>query len=114
MPVHNFAFPVAPGNEDMARRFAIEAMGEHRGHYDALMEASGTTRVTWTLDQTPVGSFILVWFEAQDVHEIFEILAEGTDPAATWMRGRVEEISGIDMTQPPPGPPQELILEWPG
>lgn len=42
---------------------------------------------------------------------IFDILANSTDADATWMRGRIEEIGGIEMTGPPPGPPRELILE---
>ncbi len=61
MGVHNFAFPVLPGREDEARRFAEEAVGSHAEHYTSLMKASTTTRVTWTLQQTPGGSFILVW-----------------------------------------------------
>lgn len=112
MIVHNFAFPITPGKEDLARQFAKEALGEHGDHYTSLMKASGTTRVTWTLDETPVGTFILVWFEADDLR-IFEILATGTDPAASWMRGRIEEIGGIELTGPLPGPAPELVLEWP-
>lgn len=112
MPVFNFAFPVVPGKEDVARKFAIEALGEHADHYTDLMSRSGTTRVTWTLNQTPVGTFILVWYEADDVLAIFDIL-QGTDDAATWMRGRIEESGGIALTGPLPGPQPELILEWP-
>lgn len=113
MAVHNFAFPVLPGKEDLARQFAKEALGEHREDYTSLMKASGTTRVTWTLNETPAGMFILVWYEADDVLAIFDILANSTDADAAWMRGRIEEVGGIEMTGPPPGPPPELILAWP-
>jgi hypothetical protein len=47
MGVYNFAFPVLPGKEDEARKFAEEALGSHAEHYTSLMRASGTTRVTW-------------------------------------------------------------------
>jgi hypothetical protein len=77
------------------------------------MERSGTTRVTWTLNETPVGTFILVWFEADQPLAIFEVLATSADDAASWMRGRIEEIGGIELAGPPPGPAPELILEWP-
>lgn len=113
MPVHNFAFPVVPGKEDVARKFSQEALGEHRDHYDSLMKASGTTRVTWTLSETPGGTFILVWYEADEVQAIFDILATSTDDDANWMRSRIEETGGIELTGPLPGPPPELILEWP-
>ena len=113
MPVHNFVFPVLAGKEDLARQFANEVLGDHADDYASLMEASGTTRVTWTLQETPAGTFILVWYEAEEVLKIFEVLATGTDAAAAWMRGRIEECGGIELSGPPPGPRPELILEWP-
>ena len=113
MPVFNFAFPVQPGREDLARKFAAEVRGEHADDYADLMRRSGTTRVTWTLNETPAGTFILVWYEADEVLAIFDILANGRDAAAEWMRGRIEETGGIQLTGPLPGPAPELILEWP-
>ena len=112
MAVFNAAFPVVAGGEDDARAFAEEAGVSQRHHYDSLMAASGTTRVTWTLQQTPAGSFIVVWFEADDPGAIFEILATGEGDDAAWMRGRVADVTGLDMTGPAP-PPPEVILEWP-
>ena len=35
MPVHNFAFPVEPGKEDLARTFADEVRSERADHYAA-------------------------------------------------------------------------------
>ena len=113
MPVHNFAFPVVPGKEDLARHFAKEVVSDHADDYASLMEDSGTTRVTWTLQETPAGTFILVWYEADDVLRIFDVLAARRNDAAAWMRGRIEECGGIELSGPPPGPAPELILEWP-
>jgi hypothetical protein len=113
MAVHNFAFPVLPGKEAEARKFGEEAVGSHAGYYTALMKASGTTRVTWTLQQTPAGSFILVWYEADEVEKIFEILATKAGADADWMRARITEVGGVDIREPMPGPPPELIMEWP-
>jgi hypothetical protein len=113
MPVHSFIFPVVLGKEDLARQFAKEVLTDHAGDYASLMEESGTTRVTWTLQETPAGTFILVWYEAAEVLKIFEILAARADDAAAWMRGRIEECGGIVLSGPPPGPTPELILEWP-
>lgn len=59
MGVRNFAFPVLPGKEDEARKFAEEAVGSHAEYYTSLRKASGTTRVTWTLQQTPTGRSFL-------------------------------------------------------
>lgn len=113
MAVHNFVFPVVAGKEELARHFAKEAASDHADDYTALMEASGTTRVTWTMQETPAGTCILVWYEADEVLKILQVLATRTDAAASWMRGRIEECGGIDLSGPPPGPAPELILEWP-
>lgn len=95
MSVYNFAFPVLPGKEDEARKFGEEAVGSHAEHYTSLMKMSGTTRVTWTLQQTPTGSFMLVWFEADEVHKIFEVLATRTGEDADWMRGRIKTLAAL-------------------
>jgi len=113
MAVYNFAFPVLPGREGEARKFAQDALGAHRQHYNSLMKASGTTRVTWSLQQTPAGSFMLVWFEAKDVQAIFELLGKGTGDDAAWMRGWIKNVGGVDMTQGPMDSQPEIILEWP-
>ncbi|MBX7161668.1 MAG: hypothetical protein K1X95_15375 [Acidimicrobiia bacterium] len=113
MTAYNFAFPVQPGKTDLARKFAAEVHAEHADHYTDLMERSGTTRVTWTLNDTPAGMFILVWYEATEPLAIFEVLATSDDDAANWMRGRIEECGGIELTGPLPGPAPEVVLEWP-
>lgn len=112
MAVYNFAFPVLLGKEDEARKFAAEAVGSHSEHYTSLMNASGTTRVTWTFQQMPAGSFLLVWFEANDVQKIFEILASRTGEDADWMRERIKDVGGVDMREPMPFPVPEIIMEW--
>lgn len=113
MAAFNFAFPVLPGKEAEALKFAQEALGSHRQHYNSLMKASGTTRVTWSLQETPTGTVLLVWFEANDVQAIFELLGKGTGDDAVWMRGRIKEVGGVDMSEGQPGPQPKLILDWP-
>lgn len=114
MGVYNFAFPVLPGKEAAARQFAEEAVESHAEHYTSLMNASGTTRVTWTLQHTPAGAFLLVWFEAEEEQKISELLATRTGEDADWMRSRIKDVGGADMREPMPGPPPELVMEWPG
>ena len=112
MAVFNGIFPVLPSKEDDARKFAEEAVGSHGDHYNALMKASTTSRVTWTIQETPAGTFLSVWFEADETEAIFGHLATGTGEDVDWMRGRIKEVTGLDMTEPADGPPPEVILEW--
>lgn len=114
MGIFNAVFPVPAGKEDEARKFAGEATGSHRREYDALMEASTTRRVTWTLQTSASGSLLSVWFEADDPDAIFRILATSDGDDAAWMRGRINDVLGLDMTAPREGPAPEQILSWPG
>lgn len=111
MGVFNGMFPVQPGKEDDARAFAAEAVGARRAGYEAHHSRSGTTRETWALQQTPMGSFILVWFEG-DVEKAFGDLATNDDEFVAWFRDRVLDVTGVDLAVPPEGPPPAVLVDW--
>lgn len=54
---------------------------------------------------------MLVWFESVDPDKTFAELAHDSSQFAVWFRERVQEINGIDLTQPPEGGP-ELLVDW--
>ena len=114
MAVFNGMFPVLPGKEDDARKFAEEALGSHRHHYEGVQKATATSRETWTLQETPGGTFLLAWIEAEDIEAGFEHFATATGADIDWMRGRMKEVTGVDMTEPDDSPRPEVILEWSG
>jgi hypothetical protein len=112
MAIFNGAFPVLPGEVDQARAFAKETMGPKRSGFDESQKRGGITRETWSLQEMPDGSaLVLVWFESPDPEKSFAELAHDTSDFAVWFRGRVMEISGVDLTAPQEGGP-ELVLEW--
>jgi hypothetical protein len=111
MAVMNMMLPVLPGKEDDVRKFAEEAMGSHRKHFDGFQKKTSTSRETWVIQETPGGSFILVWFEGDDLEAGFELMATGTGEDFDWMRGRIKDVTGVDMTEPG-GPLPEVILHW--
>ena len=114
MAVFNGAFPVLPGKLDDGRAFAKETMGAQRAGYDEIQKRNGITRETWTLQETPDGNaFVLVWFECPDVEAVFADIAKDESDFATWFRGKVKEISGVDMTEEG-GTAPEVILDWQG
>lgn len=111
MPVFLGAFPVLPGKADEVRKFAQETLG--RGEeFSASQKKSGVSREEWSLQETPMGDLVLVRFEADDIEKSFERLATSTDDFDVWFRGRVMDISGVDLAAPPDGPPPEIILDW--
>lgn len=112
MAVANFMIPVLAGKEGDARKFAEEAMGSNRHHFDSMQNATETSRETWTIQETPGGTFMLVWIEAPDVEAGFEHMATATGDDAVWMRGRIKDVTGMDMSEADGGPQAEVILEW--
>ena len=112
MAVFNGAFPVLPGKEDAGRAFAKACVGERKAEFDEMQARAKAQRGTWTLQQSPMGSLILVWFEADDVEHVFTDLATAQDDFTVWFRAQVQEVSGVDMSAPAESPPPELVLEW--
>ena len=105
------AFPVLPGKDDDARKFAQETMG--RGEeFSASQKRGGVTKEEWAFQQSPMGSLMLVHFEANDIEKAFGVLAESSDGFDVWFRGRVQELTGVDLAAEPEGPPPEIVLDW--
>jgi hypothetical protein len=111
MGVFSGMFPVQAGKEADAREFAAEVLGARRAEFDALQARSDTTRETWALQETPMGSFMLLWFEG-DVERAFADLATNDSDFATWFRGRVLDVTGVDVAAPSDEPPPVVLLDW--
>jgi hypothetical protein len=112
MAVFNGAFPILPGKEQAGRDFAAASMGERRKGFDALQNTSNVTRETWALQETPMGSFMLVWFEAPDIEKAFTDLATTGNEFSNWFLGQVKDVTGVDLSAPVEGPPPEVLVDW--
>ena len=110
MAVFNGVFPVLPGQEDAARAFAAETIGPRKAQLAEHLNRSSVTRETWTLQETPMGSLIDVWFEG-DVESAFVDLATSDSEYITWFRKQVIDITGVDLAAPPAGPMPEVLID---
>lgn len=111
MAVFNGVFPVLPGQEDAIRAFGKEIAGPRLKDFAAQQANSDVTDELWTLQQTPMGSFVLVYFKG-DVEKAFEDIGSSDSEFATWFRAQVLAISGVDLAKPDDGPPAEAVLDW--
>jgi hypothetical protein len=111
MGVFNGMFPVQAGKEEDARAFAAEVVGARRAGYEAHHARADTTRETWALQETPMGSFILVWFEG-DVETAFADLATNDSEFVTWFRAQVLDVTGVDLAAPSAEPPPTVLVDW--
>jgi hypothetical protein len=78
MAVFMGAFPVLPGKEDEARKFAQETL-DRRDEFEESERRVGITKEEWALQQTPMGSMVVVRFETDDVAGAFAGLAESNE-----------------------------------
>jgi hypothetical protein len=111
MGVFNGIFPIKTGREADARGFAAETFGARRPGFEAHMVRAGVSRETWALQETPMGSFMIVWFEG-DVDKAFGDLATDDSEYGSWFRGQVLDVTGVDMATPPDGPPPAVLLDY--
>jgi len=112
MAVFNGVFPILPGKEQGGKDFAAACIGERRKGFEAQLARTGLSRETWALQETPMGSFMLVWFEAPDIEKTFTELATSDDEFTIWFRGQVKDVTGFDLSAPPEGPPPDLLVDW--
>jgi hypothetical protein len=112
MTVFSGAFPILSGKEQAGRDFAAACMGERRKGFEALQATSRVTRETWALQETPMGSFMLVWFEAPDIEKVFTDLATAGNEFTTWFLGQVKDVTGVDLGSPPESPPPDVLVDW--
>jgi hypothetical protein len=111
MAVFNGAFPIQAGKEEDARAFAAETSGARRPDFEAHLTRVGITRETWTVQETPMGSLMLVWFDG-DVEKAFADLATNDSEYMTWFRAQVLDVTGVDLATPPDGPPPAVVVEY--
>lgn len=111
MAVFNGAFPILSGKEQAGRDFAAACMGERRSGFEDQLARDGISRETWSLQETPMGSFMLVWFEAPDIEKAFTELATTDNEFTVWFRSQVMDLTGVDLSAPPESPPPDLLVD---
>lgn len=111
MGVFNGVFPIQAGKEQAARAFAAETIGARRAGFEEHLTRVGITRETWSLQETPMGSLMVVWFDG-DVEKAFTDLATNDSEYISWFRAQVLDVTGVDLAAPSDAPPPEVLVEY--
>lgn len=109
-----FAVPILPGKTEDLKRLAEEIKGPRRSEFEESQRRLGVTRENWYIQETPQGDTLVVYMEAANPVGVLQGIAASQEPFERWFKEKVLEINGMDLNQPPPGPPAEVILEWQG
>lgn len=108
------AFPVLPGKTEADIRSIAERFKADPKAYWESRNAMGCTleRAYW--QNTPMGDFVVAYVEssAPTVAESFGRAAMDQTAMGKFFREKVLEVHGVDLTQPPAGPPPEIVAEW--
>lgn len=108
------AFPVLPGKSEadvrrVAERFKEDPMGywESRRSQGISLE-----RAYW--QHTLMGDFVIAYVESTKgtLGDAFGSAAQDNTPIGKFFAETVKDVHGIDITQPPEGPPPEVVAEW--
>ena len=102
-------FPVLPGKREALIAFAQKLMGERKAEYEQSQVS--VHRESWYIQPTPHGELCIVHFEAVDPAAVFAGLATSQEPFDIWFREQVLDTTGVDLTQPPGGMPEQ-IFHW--
>ncbi len=105
-----FATPYVPGAIDKERAaMAAVSTGDRAEAHAASRRRAGLTRETVWLQETPDGHVAITYLEADDLDRAMETLMTSDDPHDVWFRELLEEVHGIDMSEPMQ--PPELLID---
>ena len=104
------AIPIPPGKTDQWKAFMATLKGPRLEEFKASRRKLGVHERTF-LQHTPMGDLVVVTLEGADPASAFALFGQGTDDFTRWFLGQVQEIHGIDLTAPPPGPLPELVID---
>lgn len=104
------AIPILPGKEEEWRKFSQELSGNRKQDFIASRKKLNVRERTF-YQHTPMGDFVIVTLEGNDPEGAFQHFASANDDFTKWFVERVKAVHGVDLSQPPPGPLPELIVD---
>ncbi len=112
MPMIAMAAPIPPEKYEKWREGMSSYAGARRAEYDASRRRMGAVRQGVWVQQTPQGPIELLFIEAEDLARVFEQVATSEEPFDVEFRAFIQDVYGLDLTQPLPVPLPELVLDW--
>ena len=93
------ALPVIPGRTEAYRRFVQELQGSRRAAFVAACHRWGIAGMALALAPHRPGDVILAYIVlARDLGDVEARLAVADDPFDRWLKARVRELHGVDLS----------------
>lgn len=108
------AFPLKPEcTVEQVQAVIAELKGPRQKEIAAMHRSHGVTHESWYLQETPHGYWVIAIDQVEgDVRASAQRYAQENSGFTGWFKERVQELTGVDMTQEPLGPPTTAIYEW--
>jgi hypothetical protein len=110
MPLLVRAFPLLTSVEGI-KQFA-EELTSRSSETDAFYRKYGVTHESWHVQQTPNGPWVIGVAKIEDPSEAGARYAASSDDFDAWFKGRVFQLSGVDLNNAPLGPPTQQVFAW--
>jgi hypothetical protein len=107
------AIPVLPGKSEQLDSFVGQLNGERKRDFQESRRRLGIRERAFR-QRTPQGEVVILAIEGDDPMGAFSRFGAGSDEFTRWFVQQVREIHGLDLTQPPPGPPPTLMVDSEG
>ena len=111
MTVMAMTVPVPPGKMEALEAYIAEAI-EHED-LNKTLTGFGLEHESWHIQETPEGSLLILVFQCEDPPAMLEAFGKSDAPLPVMQKQFLKETLGIDLSQPPPGPPPRMIFDWP-
>ena len=101
--------PILEGKLDTWKQFAEDWVKS--GEAKDFQQRHGITSTRVWLTETPSGPAVIVLTEGPGADEYMMKVATSEHEADARFRAMVKDVHGMDLTQPPPGPLPELVID---
>lgn len=96
-----FAIPVVEGKEGLDRETLEEMANERSDEYRAALAEAGIRRLAVWHQQTPQGTLAIVMIEAEEADAAGRF-TNSEKEISRWFVERMQEVHGVDVSQPLP------------
>ena len=107
-----FALPILPGKGMAARAFQRELAGARQAEYADSERALGVVKELWFVQETPNGDLFVAYLESPDGKRALDRFAASRAAFDVWFKRQLANVTGVDLSLPPPGPLSELVSRY--
>jgi len=106
------AMPVLPGKKDALMGLIKDITGPMKKDFERSEKHLGIKKESWFLQSSAEGDWLLVYMEANEIAKAFGDFAVSKDPFEVLLRNTLKELTGVDFSVPPQGPPPAQLFGY--